>query len=178
MFHIESVPRKEIYSYVLRQHYFTERILGRDNRRGEKKRLENGLCAWKHLFFSFHLQQFNKHFALFVSFDCHDENTTNVIAQTAPMVHQPCESAQKGTKPDPSCLPGQLIMVPWDPDLGCRNSGSLLCLGTAFLHDLQFKTYRWEAAMLPAPDRVAARMNTSRATLFFINLVMAYMVNV
>lgn len=39
--------------------------------------------------------QFNKHFALFVSFDCHGDST-NVIAQTAPVAHQPCESMQKG----------------------------------------------------------------------------------
>lgn len=52
--------------------------------------------------------QFNKHSALFVSFDCHGDST-NVIPQTASMAHQPCESMQKGMKPD-------LILSSWAAD--------------------------------------------------------------
>lgn len=85
--------------------------------------------------------QFSKHFALFMSIDCHGDNT-NVIAQTAPMAHQASESMQKGRELNQtlSCVLGQLM--PQHPHLGCRNCGSHLHLGTKFLHDLQCKTYR------------------------------------
>lgn len=119
--------------------------------------------AFFFFFFPLHLWQFSKCFALFVSFDCHGDNSTDVTAQTAPMFHQLCESVQKGMKPDPSCLLGQ--PMPWNPDLGCRTRGSLLCFCTDFLHDLQFKIHRWKTEMLLAPDGAAVRMTTSRATL-------------
>jgi len=41
----KSVPRKEIYHYVLRLQYFTERILGEIMGERGGGSLENGLCA-------------------------------------------------------------------------------------------------------------------------------------
>lgn len=163
VFHSEFVAWEEIYSYVLWHQYYIERILEKIIGWREKpgKRIVSLKESFGFVFLPPH--QFSKHFALFMLIDCRGDST-NVIAQTAPMAHQPCESMQKGRELNQTlpCVLGQLM--PQHPHLGCRNCGSHLHLTTNFLHDLQCKTYRWKAEVLLTPNRVAGGVSMFRDT--------------
>lgn len=107
MLHIRSVSRREIYTckpVVYYKNYVVRKKI-------KKKSGEEVVClTTSFVFFFFSLPSIssslsNKHFALFVSVDCHGDNSTRVTAQPAPrypgLVDQ-CRRNRTRTRPSSS----------------------------------------------------------------------------